>query len=36
MVTDHKFIMEMTKAQEDLKAGKGIPWKKIKKQLAIK
>ena len=36
MVTDHKFIMEMTKAQEDLKAGKGIRWKTAKEQLGIK
>ena len=36
MVTDPKFIMQLKKGQEDLKAGKRIPWEKVKEQLGIK
>jgi DTW domain-containing protein YfiP len=36
MVTNQKFIIQMTRAQEDVKAGKGMPWKKVKEQLGIK
>jgi len=36
MVTNQKFIIQMTRAQEDVKAGKGMPWEKVKEQLGIK
>ena len=36
MVTHQQFLIEMTRAHEDLKTGKGIPWEEVKEQLGIK
>ena len=35
MVTNEKFLLQLTKADKDLKAGKELPWEMVKKQLNI-